>query len=366
MWQSIKCVYGAARRTLAEGTPVDKGRILPHFPQPNGYGPWWMCYLCYELMIEAEHRFRIKQGGGAGHRRPSPSAGNASPCPRDKLEDVAWNKPDSKTLEHLVWSVYDGILLPGPTLKLKGPESYNQVTRCLASKVFRGLQVCCPTRTSAQFDEPNPVKVRSVVFATPPSGMPKKPEATESWTRPLKVNTAEERPVGGETDVDPNIHLMTWMRDRQNSYSDEKISFWPLLRPLTDGGGMATRHLACRLLSTWQWSSAATHRVLPSRPKQHGGWAMATPGQGGKKGRSMDGGLRLLLTTRGGSIRRAFLANRRWGNGPTSQPSGAGIPDRNGKQRKSILCERMLAIEEWYRTKTAYEHSSCPHNPLSG
>ena len=101
--------------------------------------------LCYELMMEAEHHFRIKRGGGAGHRRPSSSAGNASPCLQDKLEDVAWNKPDSKTLECLVWSVYNGVLSLGPTPKLMGPESYNQVTRCLTSKVFRGLQVHCPT-----------------------------------------------------------------------------------------------------------------------------------------------------------------------------------------------------------------------------
>ena len=37
--------------------------------------------LCYELMIEAEHRFRIKRGGGVGHRRLSSSTGHASPCP---------------------------------------------------------------------------------------------------------------------------------------------------------------------------------------------------------------------------------------------------------------------------------------------
>ena len=101
--------------------------------------------LCYELMIEAKRHFRIKRGGGAGHRHPSSTTSNASPCPRDKLEDVAWNKPDSKTLERLVWLVYDGILSLGPTPKLTGPESYNQVTRHLASKVFRGVQVCCPT-----------------------------------------------------------------------------------------------------------------------------------------------------------------------------------------------------------------------------
>ena len=57
--------------------------------------------LCYELMMEVEHRFRIKRGGGAGCRHPSSSSSNTSPCPRDKLEDIAWNKPDSKTLECL-------------------------------------------------------------------------------------------------------------------------------------------------------------------------------------------------------------------------------------------------------------------------
>ena len=47
--------------------------------------------LCYELMIEAERHFRIKRGGGMGRRRPSSTTSNATPCPRDKLEDVAWN-----------------------------------------------------------------------------------------------------------------------------------------------------------------------------------------------------------------------------------------------------------------------------------
>ena len=146
--------------------------------------------LCYELMIPC--------------RRPLSSTSNAPPCPRDKLEDVAWNKPDSKTLERLVWSVYDRILSPGPTSKLTGPKSYNQVTRHLASKVFRGVQVCCPTRTSAQFDEPTPVKVRSVVFAIPPSGMPKRSEATEAMdTTPHKVDTARRRGCGRRNQCRP-------------------------------------------------------------------------------------------------------------------------------------------------------------------
>ena len=141
--------------------------------------------LCYELMIEAERHFRIKRGGGTGCHRPTSTTSNAIPCPPDKLEDVAWNEPDSKTLEHLVWSVYDGILSPGPTPKLTGPETYNQVTRCLASKVFRGVQVRCPTRTSAKFDEPSPVRVRSVVFAVPPSGVAKSRKPLRPWIRVL-------------------------------------------------------------------------------------------------------------------------------------------------------------------------------------
>ena len=42
--------------------------------------------------------------------------------------------------------------------------------------------------------------------------MLKKSEATEAMdTTPDKVDTAEEGAVGGETDVDPNTHPMTWM-----------------------------------------------------------------------------------------------------------------------------------------------------------
>ena len=92
-----------------------------------------------------------------------------------------------------MWSVYDGILSLGPTLKLMGPESYNQVTRHLTSKVFRGVQVHCPTRTSAQFDEPTPVKVHSVVFAIPPSGVSKSRKLPRPWTQLLIKSTQQKR-----------------------------------------------------------------------------------------------------------------------------------------------------------------------------
>ena len=75
-----------------------------------------------------------------------------------------------------------------------------------------------------------------------------------------------------------------WMRDRQNSYSDEMISFWPLLHPLTewrrDGYQASCTSFAVHLAMV----CCHTHRVLPSCPKQHGDWAMAAPGQRGKKG----------------------------------------------------------------------------------
>ena len=85
-------------------------------------------------------------------------------------------------------------------------------------------------------------------------------------TSPCKVDTTVEGAVGGQAEEDPNTHPMAWMRDRQNSYSDEMIHFCPLLRPLMDGGGMKTRHLAHRLLSTWQWSAATQTTACPPAP----------------------------------------------------------------------------------------------------
>ena len=68
----------------------------------------------------------------------------------------------------------------------------------------------------------------------------------------------------------------------------------------------------------------------------------------------MGGSIRLLLTTRGGSIRRMLLGNRRRGDGPAGEPSGAGISDNNGEECESIIGERVLAIKERYYSKTAH------------
>ena len=59
---------------------------------------------------------------------------------------------------------------------------------------------------------------------------------------------------------------MAWMCNHQHCYGDEIIIFWPLLHPLTDGGGTMTRCLACHLLSTWEWSSTMHPTSCPATP----------------------------------------------------------------------------------------------------
>ena len=170
--------------------------------------------LGYELMIEAEHRYRIKRGGGVGCCQSTSHASNAPPCSPEMLDYITWAKPDSKTLECLVWSVYDGIITLGLTLKLVGPKSYNQVTRHLTTKVFRGLQVHCSARTLAQFNEPSPPKVRLVILVPPQCEITRKTEAMD--TASPKVEDTEEGAVGGELCVDPDKYPMAWMRDHQH------------------------------------------------------------------------------------------------------------------------------------------------------
>ena len=64
----------------------------------------------------------------------------------------------------------------------------------------------------------------------------------------------------------PRHTSMAWMHNHQTCYDNEMIDFWPLLCPLTDGGGTVTCHLACHLLSTWEWSSATYPTSCPPAP----------------------------------------------------------------------------------------------------
>ena len=118
-------------------------------------------------------------------------------------------------------------------LKLVGPKSYNQVTRHLTAKVFRGLQIWCLARTSAQFDEPPTPKLRSVILALPQSEIARKTEAMD--TASPKTEDAGEGAVGGDQHADPDKYPMSWMHDCQHWYDDEMIEFWPLLHLLMKG-----------------------------------------------------------------------------------------------------------------------------------
>ena len=153
--------------------------------------------LGYELMLQEEHRFRIKWGGGIRcHQSPLHSASNTPPNSPETLDHVTWSNPESRMLECLMWSIYDGILTLGPTPKLVGPESYNQVHRHLTTKVFKGLYVHCSPRNSAQFDEPPLTRVRSVVLVPPKCDVAKKVEFKDA-TSPKKEDI-EEGAVGGK------------------------------------------------------------------------------------------------------------------------------------------------------------------------
>ena len=112
-----------------------------------------------------------------------------------------------------MWSVYNGLISLGPTLKLVGPKSYNQVTRCLAAKVFRGLQVQSSVRSSAQFDELPTPKLQSIILALPQSKITRKTEAMD--TASPKMEGAGEGAVGGDQHVDPDKSPMAWMHNRQ-------------------------------------------------------------------------------------------------------------------------------------------------------
>ena len=172
--------------------------------------------------------------------------------------------------------------------------------------------------------------------------------------------------MGGQTEEDPNTHLMAWMRDRQNSYSDEMIHFWPLLHPLTDGGGMKTRCLAHRLLSTWQWSAATHAASCPPAPRtmEIGRW-LPLDRQGNKEDLWAEAYAGCLQRMAEASIRRSWETEGE-GMVPESEPFGAGISDSNGEECESIIGERVLAIKERYCSETAHESVAGSHNPLLG
>ena len=126
------------------------------------------------------------------------------------------------------------------------------MTRCLTAKVFRGLQIRCSARTSAQFDELSIPKLQSIILIPPQIEVARKTEAMD--TASPKMEGVGEGAVGGEKHTDPDKYPMSWMCDHWCWYDDEMIELWPLLCPLMDGKGTISWWLAHHLLLTWHWS----------------------------------------------------------------------------------------------------------------
>ena len=108
--------------------------------------------LGHKLLLLACSRCYRKRGGGrASHCPTTLSLDHLPVCSRDTLECAVHSSKDTIALEHLVWAVYDNLLVPGRLPSLSGYESYGQVLQCLLEKAFRGLQAHYPACTSAVF-----------------------------------------------------------------------------------------------------------------------------------------------------------------------------------------------------------------------
>ena len=58
---------------------------------------------------------------------------------------------DTIQLECLAWVVFDNIMGPSETPPLSGLETYNQIIGHLSGKIYKGLHMRCPARTSTSF-----------------------------------------------------------------------------------------------------------------------------------------------------------------------------------------------------------------------
>ena len=58
-----------------------------------------------------------------------------------------------------------------------------------------------------------------------------------------------------------------WLEASEGNLSEEDITWWPLLLPLTDGGNTATKELVKCLIVTWRWmAKVSTTPLCPPAP----------------------------------------------------------------------------------------------------
>ena len=182
---------------------------------------------------------------------------------------------DTIQLECLAWAVFNNIMGLGETPPLSRLETYNQIIGCLSGKIYKGLHMRCPARTSASFG----TEVAKARLGDPDSKKRTKPRhytmtqdvreefaGLYSVLRERQSVTGRDQSSAPTPPVNPNIQGMKWMKEHQRSYHDVQLDFWLLLRPLTDGGEESTCQLARRLLSMWHWSSVVNLPTYPSVP----------------------------------------------------------------------------------------------------
>ena len=201
--------------------------------------------LGHELLLLICSRCCSKRGGGRGLCWSSVLSVNLLPaCSLDTLECTVHVSKDTTPLECLAWVVYDNLLAPGKSPALSGFEIYGQVVQHLVENAYRGLHSCCPVHMSALFS--TGVRLKSIVTVLQNSphskGFPMMKDMQEKFTK-------EDQATGGQ--LDPMVDALKWMKECQHSYTDEQLSFWLLLRPLTDGSEMSSWHLMWSLLSLW-------------------------------------------------------------------------------------------------------------------
>ena len=241
-----------------------------------------LCHLCkddqdgalvlgHELLLLVCSRCRWKRGS---RHAGATQLDRLLTCSFETLEH-AMLAPDTIQLEHLAWAVFDNIMRPGEAPPLCGFETYDQIIRCLASKAYKGVHMCCPARTSASFG----AEVTTVTVVNPESRKSTRPPCY-TMTRDVReefrglYSAYKEKQDSAERDqsyaptclVDPNTQGMKWMKERQHSYKDIQLEFWLLLRPLTDRSEERTRQLARTLLSVWHWSLVVDPPTYPPTP----------------------------------------------------------------------------------------------------
>ena len=207
-----------------------------------------LCHLCkddqdgalvlgHELLLLVCSHCRQKRGS---RRADATQLDRLPACSFQTLEH-AMLVPDTIQLAHLAWAVFDNIMGLGEAPPLCGFETYKQIIRCLASKAYKGMHMCCPVRTSTSFGteattatvvNPEPRKSTRPQHYTMTRDVRKEFRGSYSAYKEKQDSAERDQSYAPMHSVDPNTQGMRWMKERQRFYKDIQLEFWVLLRPL--------------------------------------------------------------------------------------------------------------------------------------